>query len=114
LLEPFDSPDDGVDPEPREPLQLSDQLAGGGPAVVDLERERAGALDAVEVGPGAVALAAEDVELVRDLRRRAQAAGVGIARDQGQRAALAVAGDQDRRMRSLQRLGQVSSLCACT
>jgi hypothetical protein len=58
LLETFDPADDRVDPEVGEPLQLSDQLAGGGPSVVDVERERAGALDAVEVGAGTVALAA--------------------------------------------------------
>src|SRR5689334_8985977 len=34
LLEPFDPPDDRVDPEPSEPPELIDQLTGGGPPVV--------------------------------------------------------------------------------
>src|SRR5437762_12934727 len=78
LFEPFHPADDRVDAQPGEPPELFDQLAGGGPAVVDLERVRARALDAIEVGAGAVTPAAEDVELARDLRRRAQAAGVAV------------------------------------
>ena len=65
-------------PIAAQPPQLLDQLPGFGAALADVEAEGAGLLDRVVVPPFGVAEAAEELELLGNLRSRAQVAGIGV------------------------------------
>src|SRR5215212_5155794 len=73
----------------------------------DIEGERAGLLDLLIVPALFLTMPAQHVELLGDLRFRAETAGVGVARNQSQGLPLAVASDHDRRMGSAQALWEV-------
>lgn len=89
--------DDGLDAEGLEPIKLIKECLGAGSVIVGVEHPRTRPLDAVEVGTGLIAMAAENVELVRQLRRRAEAASVAVPGDEGERVPFAIPGDQNRR-----------------
>ena len=76
------------------PMQLADLRA----VLADVEAERRRLLDRVVVAARLVAERRSSVQLPRDLGRRRDVAGVGVARDERQRPLLAAAGDQDRRV----------------
>src|SRR5215210_868045 len=90
-----------------EPAQPSDQLIRLGAILADIEGERAGLLDLLVVPALGFAVGAQNIELVRQLRDRTQATGVGVACDQTQGLPLAVTGDHDRRMRPGEALRKV-------
>src|SRR5208282_6758836 len=81
--------------------------------LAEVEATGDGLLDRGEVAAYLVAVAAEHVQLVLEVvaelrvRRVEQVAGVGVLRHQAQGLALPAAADQDRRVRSLQRVRRV-------
>ena len=79
---------------------MVEKLADLRPAGADVEAEGDRLLDRVVVTALLLTEPAQDLQLVGDLGRERQVAGVGIARDQRQRPPLAAARDQDRRMRA--------------
>src|SRR5918911_2665697 len=93
-----DGADHGFDAHTREPAQALDQFAHPLAVLADIEGERAGLLDRIVISALGLTVPAQNVQLLRDLRTRAQAAGVGVARDQAQRLPLTATGDQNRRM----------------
>ena len=71
------------------------------------ELEHRGLLDLVVVSTDGLAMLAQDLELVRQLRSGEEVAGLRVLRDQAERFLLATAPDQDRWMRAAQALRHV-------
>src|SRR4029453_16851476 len=79
------------------PSELVEEAAHLRTVFADVERKWRRLLERVVVAPGLIAESPEEVELARDLRRRPDVAGVGVARHERQRPFLAAARDEDRR-----------------
>src|SRR5215217_7432395 len=108
--DPVNVPDDAdhrLDAHASKPAQLPDQLPNSLAILADIEGERASLLDLPVVPALGLAVPAQDVELLGYLWARAEAAGVGVARDQAQGLPLAAASDHDRRVESTQTLWEV-------
>jgi hypothetical protein len=81
-----------------EPTQPTEQLRDFGAIGCHVECEWRGVLDRVVVTAGVVAQSFQELELLGQLGRGRDIAGVAVLRDQRQCAPLAAAGDEDRRM----------------
>src|SRR4029453_1490306 len=89
------------------PSELVEEAAHLRTVFADVERKWRRLLERVVVAPGLVAESPEEVELARDLRRRPDVAGVGVAGHERQRPFLAAARDEERRVRAREALRQV-------
>lgn len=101
-----DHADHRLDAHARQPAQSTDQLARLGAILVHVEGKHTGLLNRVVIPALGLTMLAQDLQLPRQFRSRAQIAGIGIACDQAQ-GLLAPPTDQDRRMWSGEALREV-------
>src|SRR5712692_6172210 len=95
----------------RQPAQSADRLLDPLAVFADVEAVHRALFDRGVVAALGVAMRAQDVQLVRDLGRGKQVAGVGVARDQAQRLLLAAPADDDARVRSTETLRRIQRTC---
>src|SRR5262245_10603604 len=96
-----------LDAHACEPLQLPNQLFHFGPILANIEEEWAGLFDGVVITALCLAMPAQHVQLLRDLRTRLYIAGVCVACNQAQGFLLAATGDHDRRVWPLRPVWQL-------
>src|SRR6266566_182833 len=88
-----DDPQDRLDSHAGEPAQLPDEFAHFGAIFAHVEGKCAGFLNRVVIAALSLAMSAQDLQLLQDLRAGLQVTGIGVASDEAQGPLLATPSD---------------------